>query len=49
LWDSESKCTIEDWENLLPSTNCQHFLDNSERARMQWKLEKALKHFEENL
>jgi hypothetical protein len=42
------ECGSEKTGATQPSTSCQRFLDGSEKARLQWKLETEFRQFEAN-
>ena len=47
LWtDTHQMRRTADCEDGKPSSRCEKFLDSSERARVQWQLEKAFAEFE---
>lgn len=47
LWsDTHQMRRTADCEDGRPSSRCEKFLDSSERARVQWQLEKAFAEFE---
>ncbi|WP_262695786.1 adenosine deaminase family protein [Kordiimonas aquimaris] len=48
LWTSDD-CSHDVIEAKAPSVTCQQLLDQSEKARLQWKLEEKLRVFEANL
>ncbi len=48
LWDSEA-CSRDVNAGQDPGAACQALLDESEKARMQWKLEERFRSFEDNM